>query len=197
MAVPLRNAGCENPSRMRAVPRTNSDFQIEIVPAEGHQAATFGERRLRYVAVFGQFSVKLSTRPCVSVPVLRVDASEFGSGPPALYGDYRRRSPDLFAAREAARGPVQAPPPSAVAAGPWGAPVAGVMWPTVEGRATPRRRPQSKRVLPWRSRRLVSLTDPLRKGPLHRNSRVVKEPPDSARFWTCRVRSRRFAGRHP
>jgi hypothetical protein len=45
-------------------------------------------------------------------------------------------------------GPVQAPPPSAVASGRWGAPVAGVMWPTVEDRATPRRRPQSKQVPP-------------------------------------------------
>ena len=34
----------------------------------------------------------------------------------------------------------------------WGAPVAGVMWPTVEGRATPRRRPQSKQVPPPRPR---------------------------------------------
>jgi hypothetical protein len=36
-------------------------------------------------------------------------------------------------------GPAQAPPPSAVASGRWGAAVAEVMWPTVEGRATPRR----------------------------------------------------------
>src|SRR5579864_5697198 len=39
-------------------------------------------------------------------------------------------------------GPVQPPPPSAVASGRWGAPVAGVMWPTVEDRATPRRQVQ-------------------------------------------------------
>jgi hypothetical protein len=30
---------------------------------------------------------------------------------------------------------VQAPPPSSAASGRWGAPVAGVMWPTVEDRA--------------------------------------------------------------
>src|ERR1700733_4095882 len=33
--------------------------------------------------------------------------------------------------------PVQGPPLSAVASGRWGPPVAGVMWPTVEGHALP------------------------------------------------------------
>jgi hypothetical protein len=59
-------------------------------------------------------------------------------------------------------GPVQAPPPSAVASGRWGAPVAGVMWPTAERRATPRRRPQSKQVLPCRSRSAAAQIDPQR-----------------------------------
>jgi hypothetical protein len=79
-----------------------------------------------------------------------------------IYTDCRRsrkgRS-SYFAAREAARGPVQAPPPSAAASGRWGAPVAGVM-PTVEGRATPCRRPQSKQVPPWRPRSSVAESDP-------------------------------------
>ena len=59
-------------------------------------------------------------------------------------------------------GPVQAPPPSAAASGRRGAPVAGVMWPTIQGRATPCRRPVSKRVLPSRSRSSASLDDPQR-----------------------------------
>jgi hypothetical protein len=53
-------------------------------------------------------------------------------------------------------------PPSAVASGRWGAPVVAVMWPTVEGSATPRRRPQSKQVPPWRTRSSVALIDPQR-----------------------------------
>jgi hypothetical protein len=60
-----------------------------------------------------------------------------------------------------ALGPVQASPPSAAASGRWGAPVAGVMWPTVEGRATPCRRPQSKQVPPWRPRSSVAESDPI------------------------------------
>jgi len=40
--------------------------------------------------------------------------------------------------------------------------VAGVMWPTIEGRATPCRRPQSKQVPPWRPRSSVAESDPLR-----------------------------------
>jgi hypothetical protein len=42
------------------------------------------------------------------------------------------------------------------------APTAGVMWPTVEGRATPRRRPQSKQVPPWRPRSSAAESDPKR-----------------------------------
>jgi hypothetical protein len=57
-------------------------------------------------------------------------------------------------------GPVQAPPPSAVASGRWGAPVAEVMWPTIEGRATSRRRPLSKQVPPWRPRSSAAHSDP-------------------------------------
>jgi hypothetical protein len=45
---------------------------------------------------------------------------------------------------------------------PWRTPVAGVMWPTVEGRATPRRRPQSKQVPPWWPRSSVAEADPQR-----------------------------------
>jgi hypothetical protein len=44
----------------------------------------------------------------------------------------------------------------AAASGRWGTPVAGVMWPTVEGRATPCQRPQSKQVPPWRPRSSVA-----------------------------------------
>jgi hypothetical protein len=51
--------------------------------------------------------------------------------------------------------------PSAVESGRWGAPVVAVMWPTVEGRATPRRRPQSKQVPPWRPRSSVAASDPI------------------------------------
>jgi hypothetical protein len=46
-----------------------------------------------------------------------------------------------------------------VATGLRGAPVDGVMWPTVEDRATPRQRPQSKQVPPWRSRSSASRCD--------------------------------------
>jgi len=35
------------------------------------------------------------------------------------------------------------------------------MWPTVEDRATPRRRPQSKDVPPWRPRSSVAESDPM------------------------------------
>jgi hypothetical protein len=49
---------------------------------------------------------------------------------------------------------VQAPPASAAASGRWGAPVAGLIWPTVEGRATHCQRPQSKQVPPWRPGRI-------------------------------------------
>ena len=45
----------------------------------------------------------------------------------------RRSLLTFFAAREAGYGPVPAPPPSTVASGRWGAPVAGVMWPTADG----------------------------------------------------------------
>jgi hypothetical protein len=73
-----------------------------------------------------------------------------------------RLPPGLSAApRESLVGPVQAPPASAAASGRWGAPVAGVV-PTVEGRATPCRRPQSKQVPRWRPRSLVAPIDPFR-----------------------------------
>jgi hypothetical protein len=67
-----------------------------------------------------------------------------------------------FSKRSPVVGPVQAPPRSAVASGRWGAPVARVMWPTVEGRATPRRRPQSEQVPPWWSPSWMAPIDPFR-----------------------------------
>jgi hypothetical protein len=39
----------------------------------------------------------------------------------------------IFAAREAGSGPSRKPRLPAVASGRWGAPVAGVMWPTADG----------------------------------------------------------------
>jgi hypothetical protein len=39
--------------------RTNVDFQIEIVPADGIRAAIFRKRRLRNVADLGQLSIKV------------------------------------------------------------------------------------------------------------------------------------------
>ncbi len=48
------------PLLLAPVIRTNVDLQIEIVPADGHQAAIFRERRPRNVAVFGQLSVKVN-----------------------------------------------------------------------------------------------------------------------------------------
>ena len=53
--------------------------------------------------------------------------------------------------------------PATVGASRAGTPVAGMMWPTVEGRATPRRRPQSKQVLPWRPQGPVARSDPWRR----------------------------------
>jgi hypothetical protein len=52
--------------------------------------------------------------------------------------------------RFCALAPVQAPPSDR-----WGAPVVAMKWPTVEGRATPCRRPQSNQVPPWRARSSV------------------------------------------
>jgi hypothetical protein len=39
------------------------DFQIRIVPADGTRATNWKKRRLRYVAVFGQLSVKALSLP--------------------------------------------------------------------------------------------------------------------------------------
>jgi hypothetical protein len=76
-------------------------------------------------------------------------------------------------------GPVQAPPPSAVASGRWGTPVAGVMRPTTDGCDSltqpcswSRWRPVFEQVLPWRSRRLVSPIDPKRSPPVQ-NSKLL------------------------
>src|ERR1700692_1018524 len=63
------------------------------------------------------------------------------------------------------------------------------MWPTVEGRATPCRRPQSKQVPPWRPRSSVALIDPLRTSGVHRSTRERAVPESTTHNpWKSAVR---------
>ena len=110
--------------------------------------------------IFGMRAARSSTGTMTIYLRTRSSSAAASQKSPGISGVSCRLVRSPFNLAMAACGPVQAPPPSAVASGRWGAPVAGVMWPPVEGRATPRRRPQSKQVPPWRPRSSVAQSDP-------------------------------------